>query len=89
MRLPKDAEGPKLVSQKVCHHPDTGALHRGNGKTPWCTREGCMMGWGRHPVSTFERTGGPISEGCATFGKFAGYTMGHLYENETSAASGP
>ena len=81
-RLPKDAEGPKLVSQSVCHRPDTGMLRRGNGKTPWWTREGCKMRWERRLVSTFERTGDPISEEYVTFGKFAGYTMGHLYENE-------
>ena len=75
-RLPKDAEGPKLVSQSVCHHPDMGTLRRGNGKTPRWTREGCKMRWERRLVSTFERTGDPISEEYVTFGKFAGYAMG-------------
>ena len=39
-RLPKDAEGPALVKQSMCHRPDTGMLRRGNGEKLWWAREG-------------------------------------------------
>ena len=55
-RLPKDAEGPPLVSQSVCHRPDTGTPRRGNGEKLRWTCEGCKMHWERRPVSIYERT---------------------------------
>ena len=64
----------------LCQHPNTAMKARGNRDTKWWTCLLCNSRWERTPLR--EHQGPATSKETATFGKYAGHTLGQIYQND-------
>ena len=73
-----------VTSPELCQHPFESMKRRGNKSNQWWTCSACLTRWERRPLTDLYTSEVPVGTEIAAFGKYAGTTLGHIYETDPS-----